>query len=612
MKKRVFYLAAYLGFWLLCFILLKILFLGYHFHETSMLPGPEVLQILLQGFKLDLSFSAYIAALPFLMISLSVFIPLSLTRIILKIYTLFVVLLVSLLSVIDLELFKAWGFRLDATPLAYLNTPQEMLASADSSPVFLLLLILLACSFLFSVAYFKWVHPILEGAQKPYPALVLVFLFFTASLIIPIRGGLQLAPINISDAYFSANNFSNQAAINVPWNFFNDLSRKTYDGKNPYQFMDAKVAEDIISSDFNLSAANSPNFLNVQTPNVLLIIWESFTANATKSLGGRSAITPNFDALASEGMLFTNFYASADRSDKGLVSILSGYPAQPTQSIMKLPVKSSKLPVLSKSFSNAGYATSFYYGGELEFANIKAYLMNGGFDKIVGKEDFEPKDWNSKWGAHDHVVLDKVLQDLKTTSKPFFSTIFTLSSHEPFEVPIDPVVKGEDEESKFLNSLYYADQSIGNFLNAIKKEPWYEETLVIILADHGHRLPGNARNYEKEKFHIPMLWLGGALRAKDTVVSTYASQVEFASTLLDQLSIPSDEYRWSRNVFDPNFKPFAHFVFNDGVGHVTSNGFMAFDNISKQYIHRDTGTTAFESEISKAYLQVSYQDFLNK
>src|SRR5690606_20642672 len=220
----------------------------------------------------------------------------------------------------------------------------------------------------------------------------------------------------------------------------------------------------------------------------------------TRTLGTMVDVTPRFDTYVEEGLLFSNFYAAADRSDKGLVNILSGYPSQPTQSIMKLPVKASKLPVLSKSFEEAGYATSFYYGGELEFANIKAYLMNGGFSKVVGKESFKPEDWNSKWGAHDHVVLDKLLQDLNSSEKPFFSTIFTLSSHEPFEVPIEPHIEGDDEESKFLNSLYYTDQSIGNFIEAAKKEPWYDETLIIILADHGHRMPGNSRNYEKEKF----------------------------------------------------------------------------------------------------------------
>ena len=295
MKQRLLYLVAYLGFWLLCFILLKVLFLGYHFPETSQLPAGEIVNIIISGFKLDLSFSSYIAALPFILISLSVFVPLPVIHQVLKIYTLFVIFLVSLLSIIDLELFRAWGFRLDATPLAYLNTPQEMAASAASSPVFLLLIILLVCIALFSLVYLKTIHPILKGAKKPYPALILLFLLLTASLIIPIRGGLQLAPINISDAYFSDNNFSNQAAINVPWNFFNALSRKTYDKTNPYKYMNEEVADDILKKNLISSDEKLPGLLKLEKPNVLLIIWESFSAKATRTLGTMVDVTPRFD-----------------------------------------------------------------------------------------------------------------------------------------------------------------------------------------------------------------------------------------------------------------------------------------------------------------------------
>ena len=612
MKKRLVYLLSYLGLWVLFFIALKLLFLGYHYGETSQLGSFGILKVIGHGLKLDLSFSSYIAAIPFLLISISVFAPAQIIRSILKWYTIFAIILVSVLSVVDLELYKAWGFRLDATPITYLNTPQEMWASAGSSPILLLIIILFITIAVFAFAYIKLLHPILVGAKKPHPAFILLFLFLSASLIIPIRGGLQLAPINISDAYFSDNNYANQAAINVPWNFFNALSRKTYDKTNPYVFMDEVIARDILSEYFNVTNERSPTLLNTERPNVILIIWESFTAKATSTLGTIENVTPNFDALVDEGLLFTNFYAAGDRSDKGIVSIISGYPVQPTQSIIKLPVKSSKLPGLSQSFKNAGYSTSFYYGGELEFANIKAYLMNAGYDRLIGKEDFDPEDWNSKWGAHDHVVFNKVLKDLNQAPQPFFTTIFTLSSHEPFEVPIKTVIKGDDEESKFLNSLYYTDQSLGDFIANLKKEPWYDETLIVILADHGHRMPQSSRNYEKEKFHMPMLWLGGAVKPQDSTITKYSSQVDLAATLLGQLSIPADDYKWSRNILSPSYTPFAQYTFNNGFGHVTSSGYLAFDNINKQLIHQDSGTTAFEKELSKAYLQLSYQDFLDK
>lgn len=612
MKKRLAFLLGYLCMWLLFFIFFKIIFLIYHADQSSELAFPFILGIFKHGFRLDLSFSSYISAIPFLLISLSVLFPIKFIRPVIKYYTIFVAILITLLCVIDLELFKAWGFRLDATPLIYLDTPNEMWASAGASPIALLLFILLVVAGLFIFSYIKWLDPIISLTKKVSFLTFPFFLLISASLIIPIRGGLQLAPLNVSDAYFSNNNFANQAAINVPWNFFNAVSRKTYDKTNPYVFMEEDVAKEILSEHLNMGDANNVSVLRTTRPNVLLIIWESLTAKAVETLGGVKGITPNFDQLTKEGILFTNFYASGDRSDKGIVGILSGYPAQPTQSIIKLPSKAAKLPSLSKSFAAAGYNTSFYYGGELEFANIKAYLVSGGFNNIIGKDSFSSKDWNSKWGAHDHVVFDKILADMHEQPTPFFTTVFTLSSHEPFEVPMESHIKGSDEESLFLNALYYTDQSLGDFIQQLKRMPFYDETLVIILADHGHRMPLSSRNHEKEKFHIPMLWLGGALIPKDSVISTYSSQTDLAATLLTQLELPTAAYEWSRNILSPGTNPFAHYVFNDGFGHVSNNGYEVFDNISKKFIIGDASLDADEAKFSKAYLQLSYQDFLDK
>lgn len=180
---------------------------------------------------------------------------------------------------------------------------------------------------------------------------------------------------------------------------------------NPYVYMETEKANQIVQALYSKSVHQYPDLLKAQRPNIILILWESFTAKTVKSLGGMEGVTPEFEKLISEGVLFSNFYASSDRSDRGITAVLSGYPAQPTRSIIKTPAKACKLPTLASSLDKAGYSTSFYYGGELDFANIRSYLVNSGFDKMVGKDDFEEKDCNSKWGAHDHVVFDKFLLD---------------------------------------------------------------------------------------------------------------------------------------------------------------------------------------------------------
>ena len=112
-------------------------------------------------------------------------------------------------------------------------------------------------------------------------------------------------------------------------------------------------------------------------------MWESLTSKVVASVGGLPGITPRFDSLARQGILFTNMYASGDRSAKGIVAILSGYPAQPTTSIITIPTKTASLPSLPRTFKAQGYHNSFYYGGETEFSNIKSYLLQQGFEKII-------------------------------------------------------------------------------------------------------------------------------------------------------------------------------------------------------------------------------------
>jgi len=521
------------------------------------------------------------------------------------------VVIVTFLHVIDLELFSFWGYRLDATPLKYINTPGEMLASAGASPVGLLIgiftLLVLISFYLFQFTFKK------VSTNRKSIWAVLLILPLTASLIILIRGGLQLAPINQSAVYFSANSFLNQAAVNVPWNLTHSLLEKTYSTKNPFVFLSKEESERIVNSLYNSKEGTSPvRIVKEGKNNIILIIWESFTAKALNDVEGKE-IVPRFKELIKEGVYFDNIYASGDRSEKGIIALLSGYPAQPTTSIITFPGKTAKLSTLPLQFKKDNYSTSFYYGGEMEFANIKSYLFHCGFEKLTGIEAFDKKEQNSKWGAHDDVVLKRLLDDSKSFKEPFFTTLFTLSSHEPFEIPIEPLLSPDTRERMFLNSLHYTDASIGAFIDEARQQPWWDNTLIIITADHGHALPGNdIATHHPLEFKIPMLWLGGALAQKDTVISQLGSQTDLASTLLNQFDKPTDVFQFSRDLFSPCKTPFAYYAFNNGFGLINDSCKVVYDNVSNQVVYKE-GITDSQSVIKgKAYLQVSFQDYLNK
>ena len=528
---------------------------------------------------------------------------------IINVYTITLIVLLSFLTVADLGLYHAWGFRLDATPLQYFNSPNEMRASIGSSPIVSLIAIFVLLSIVFIWLY-KYAVPSVIVRQGTSMRNGFISLFLLAVLFIPIRGGLQQIPINQSDVYFSSKVYADHAALNMPWNLMHSLLNKKLDKTNPYGYLPVEEAKKIKDSLYQTQLP-AVKILYTQRPNIIFIILESYTSKFVGCLGGVPGVTPNLDSIAADGMLFTHIYASGDRSEKGLVALLSGYPTQTTTSIIFDPAKTQNLPGLQGSLQQYGYHSAYYYGGELEFANIKSYLVNQRFQKLVSKKDFASKDYNSKWGVHDHILFNRLQDDLSNSTQPFFATLFTLSSHEPYEIPIPAKFEGSDETTEFKNSFYYTDQALGEFIRNAKTQRWWDSTLIILVADHGHRLPGNDDIFNPAKFRIPLVLTGGALKNKHVVNDVIGSQTDIAYSLLQQMGMNTDAYKWSRNLLAPG-DGFAFYVFNDGFGFITSSGAFAFDNVSRKVIYKDPAITDKQLSTGKAYMQSSYADFLNR
>ncbi len=605
--------SGYFLFWVGFFVFFRGLFLLYHHSLSIRLSAEQILGTFYHGLKMDVSFSSYLTMMALVLLFLSIILPSKLIEKALTVFTLLFLAVISIISVADLELFKEWGFRFDATPLLYLNTPSEMVASVSASP-YLLLIAGIVLTFLGGFKlYGSLVRPLFSRLVPATWWQGMLYLLVAGAMIIPIRGGLQLAPMNQSVAFFSENDFANQAAINVPWNFFWSIGKQLYSRKNPYQYMAQSEAVELVDEFYRSGTKNPVSLLSVDKPNVIIILWESLTAKVVPALDGTySGVVPEFDTLIKEGILFRNFYANGNRSDKGIIAVLSGYPAQPKRSIVKIPVKSSKLPVLTKEFNDQGYFTGYFHGGELAFANMKSYLVNADFNSLVGKDSFRKKDMNSKWGAHDHILLEKAFHDISTQTEPFFNVIFTLSSHEPFDIPVAPRFPGPDLESQYKSSLHYTDQSIGTFIREAKKAPWYPNTLIIIMADHGHRLLGDAPRYDKVRFHIPMLWLGGALSVTDTLITQTCSQTDLAKTLLSQLKMDSREFNWSRDIFNQSDSQGVFYIYNEGIGYLSDNKYLVYDHPSNQLLIKSEQVTTRDINLAKSHLQLSYQDYLNK
>jgi phosphoglycerol transferase MdoB-like AlkP superfamily enzyme len=388
------------------------------------------------------------------------------------------------------------------------------------------------------------------------------------------------------------------------WNFLKSVvSDNSF--RYPTNLVDSKTAEETFVG-MMAQPDSTTRVLNTTRPNILLIILEGFTAKVIEPLGGINGITPNLNQLCTEGILFDGFYASGDRTDKGIISILSGYPAQPKTSIIKYPNKTQSLPSLPKVLTKKGFHTSFVYGGDIGFANMESYVTIAGFSHITEDNDFDLSLNVSKWGVHDEFVFTRLLAETDSAQAPFFKTMLSLSSHEPFDVP-SGLPEKKDDESLFLNSCSYTDKSLGDFIQQAKQKSWWANTLVIITADHGHRLPGKSAVHEKEKFKIPMLWIGGAVDSIQRI-HKIGNQTDIANTLLSQLGMQASEFLFSKNLLSTETQSFSVYSFNNGFGYLAPGVDYVYDFDLKNYISQSL-IAEQNSREGMSYMQQLFKDY---
>jgi phosphoglycerol transferase MdoB-like AlkP superfamily enzyme len=605
MKQRLLIFSyGFIG-WTIFFLLGRALFLIYHYDLTAELSVTDILLTFVHGIRMDWATAGYFSLFSGLLLASTFFLKGK------AVWPFWfgiqaVLLLVSgLVIVVDFELYSHWGFRLDAQPLLYVG--KEAAGSGEIWKSVLLVafwLILSGSMLVFVYRFFKPRFLALDRTQwLTSPSLLLG----TALLVIPIRGSFGVAPMNTGFVYFHKNNtFANHAAINVVWNFgyaVHKMERLKY----PDHYFDAAKTEQRFS-ELHPDTKNAPRLLTKEKPNVIIIILESYTYKFIEPLGGLPDIAPNFNALVKEGILFDNFYSSGDRTDKGLISVLSAYPAQPLASIIKYPNKTKKLPFLNQVFKTHGYHTEFTYGYNIDYANFRSYLINAGFDQLTHSDHFPQELNTSKWGVHDEFVFEKFYEEAGNAPQPFFKLMMTQSSHEPFEVPMETVFAGEDKQSKFINSGHYTDKTLGEFMRKARQSDWWDNTLIVITADHGHPLPDNGNFANPKKYKIPMLWVGGAIAARDTVIHTIAGHTDIANTVLGQFGWQDDKFIFSNNMLSPQYNPFAVFVFNNGFGLLQPGKLLVYDNTAKAVI-ADEGNSPTDLEYGKAFMQKLYWDF---
>ncbi len=609
MKKRIveFFVTYFL--FVFIFLLQKPLFMFYYRDLYGAVGAGDWLRVMLHGLPLDFSLAGYLTILPGLGLLASVW---TIHPVLYKIQRIYFVLISVLLACIfvgDLGLYAYWGFRLDSTPLFYFfSSPKDALASVSFGIVALgVVATVVYAALLYTVFYFVLLRR-KQVFKIPFNRLTIsaVMLLLTALLILPIRGGFSVAAMNISKVYFSSNQRLNHAAINPCFSLMESLSRQT-DFDKQYRFLPPAEADRLFATMVGKPVSDSiPQLFNTERPNILMVILEGFSSHIMATLGGEANIAVNMDSLGQEGVLFTHMYANSFRTDRGLMSILAGYPAQPTTSLMKYPHKTQSLPSIPASLREAGYDLAYYYGGDADFTNMRSFLVSTGIEKIVCDKDFALSERLSKWGAHDDVVFNRLLSDLKTEPQtPFFKILQTSSSHEPFEVPFRRLA---DDRA---NSFAYADSCLGDFVRQYRELPQWKNTVIILVPDHQGAYPPDLDNFAFSRYEIPLIFVGGAVK-EPVQVNTLGSQIDIAATLLPQLGLPHEVFTFSKNLLNPASPHFAYFTFPNAFGIKTEDNEVVFDCESNTVIS-ESGTHPNEELLrGKAFLQKVYDDIAKR
>ncbi|MDR2907951.1 MAG: LTA synthase family protein [Bacteroidales bacterium] len=591
---------------MLAFAVSRLVFYLFQWRDLHLLSASDIAGSFLHGAHMDASFAGYIALAMAVIILLTACFSAKGTRVIAGGLTGILLLVQALLTVADAELFKAWGFRLDATPLMYMKNPSGALASTPIGHTILLIGLGVILFIGFAWIFYRWVYGLLPKEGRAVWWNAPVFLLLGGCCILPMRGGLDTSPMNQGTVFFSSKPLANQAALNMLWNvMFSVIAQSEL---KTYTFMPDEDAKHLAGGLLVETETSTVQVLNTPRPNVIVIIMESFSSPLIERLGGEKGVTPRFNAMIDDGLLFSHIYADGHRTERGLVAVLSGYPSQSNaMPVIQNNSKLAKIPMLSNDFRQQGYTTAFYYGGDISFVNTRSYVLTG-FQRYTDKSNY-PNAPGFSWGAHDEAIFEKILNDLDTVQTPFFYSVMTLSNHQPHTIPIPPVFEDSGPYAGFKNSAYYADKCMGDFVDAARTKSWWDNTLLIFVADHGIRFVSSLPHYDEHNYRIPMLWLGGALNAHGMTVDKLGSQRDIANTLLTQLGMPATAYKFSKNLLNKEAPNFAFYTYNDGFGFVKDSSVVVYDNAAQCVVmEQNADSTALKQ--GQALLQILNNDFL--
>ncbi len=574
----ILYLITFFFLLLLLFSIFRALFYFIYNPEFINSSAIEIIRGFMYGVRFDLAVASWVTIPIFVLTLIPIMNRFKWYRIFWYVTssTIFVVIFLMLFS--DILYFKHAHKRLGYEAFAYLNSSFVPVAKTflSESPILILLLFIVLAGIVFSVLKLYKIFKLSESNSKSTKQYIISIVIVLPLLVILGRGGLQRVPLRAGDSFISHDNSVNILTINSPF-----LAIRSLGKSNSVRVMDSDNAQEICLDQLHINSSqqidshypiltkgNTTTEDKIEPYNIIIILIESFTAKFTESGGDTLGVTPCFNRLSKDGLLFNNFFATGFRSTSGLFSVLTGIPDMPGVPIMRRQELQNNFGSLTVLLKEQGYKNIFVTGGRLDFDNLNNMLIHEKFDLIIGKEQLNNCGGPERtWGYDDEYSYKRLNLELsQTKTQPFFSYMITVSSHAPYQLPDEKHIKfsqNDHPEYEFLNSLYYADWALGDYIEKASKEEYFNNSIFIITADHTHH--NNLNIFENQ--NIPLLIYAPGI-IKPGIDCTVSSQVDILPTVTNLIKLPY-QASMGRDLLDNiDDAGFAFWITGQGIGWV--------------------------------------------
>ncbi|KLE09376.1 sulfatase [Aliarcobacter butzleri L354] len=577
------------------------------FNDISFL---ESLLTFIYGLRMDTIVICIILVIPTIFLAITPKIFSNFISKFLNIYILFFLVIALFIECASFPFFAQYDLRPNYLFIEYLEYPQEVtsLLFKDYKFQFIAVFILIIATIrIYSKSKFINFEQVFK---QNYISRILILAPILLVLFLGIRSSLGHRPVNISDALYSTNRVINEITKNslhsLGYAYYSN--KKSENNISKYGKIDIKEAYKVASLAIGIDYKDEkkPFYREVKSKlaskkqkNLVIFIQESMGAQFTGFIGKQN-FTPNLDNLAQDYLSFTNLYSNGTRSVRGLAALTSGTLPINGVEVIKRNKSQEDYFTVASLLKPYGYKSSFIYGGEARFDNMKGWYLGNGFDEVIEQKDFTNPIFTSTWGVSDEDLVIKANEKFKSyyeNKEKFVSVMFSSSNHMPFELP-DRKIEFEKNipKTSVENAIKYADFAIGKFFELAKKEDYFKDTVFVVIADHNVRVYGD-QIVPIDMFQIPAVIVSSDIPHQ--IFTNLTSQSDVLATALDLIGIDLSYPILGNSIFKDNKKNINLMIFDEIYAYRKEDkvAILVPNMPIKTYLYKDKKLTEIENDL---------------